>query len=70
MGLLDRLFTKKLNKTADEAPPAKRPLRNESCWCGSGLKYKKCHMDEDQRYLTQKKDKELSAKQSCSPVFG
>lgn len=23
--------------------------RNEPCWCGSGKKYKKCHLDEDQR---------------------
>ena len=23
--------------------------RNESCWCGSGKKYKKCHMDFDAR---------------------
>ena len=21
--------------------------RNDACWCGSGLKYKKCHMDQD-----------------------
>jgi uncharacterized protein YecA (UPF0149 family) len=21
--------------------------RNDPCWCGSDLKYKKCHMDED-----------------------
>jgi len=24
--------------------------RNDSCWCGSGLKYKKCHMEQD-KYL-------------------
>lgn len=23
--------------------------RNEKCWCGSGLKYKKCHMDIDEK---------------------
>jgi methionyl aminopeptidase len=23
--------------------------RNDSCWCGSGLKYKKCHLEMDQR---------------------
>ena len=22
-------------------------LRNDTCWCGSGKKYKKCHMDQD-----------------------
>jgi methionyl aminopeptidase len=21
--------------------------RNEACWCGSGLKYKKCHLEAD-----------------------
>ncbi|HXB72355.1 MAG TPA: SEC-C metal-binding domain-containing protein [Candidatus Acidoferrales bacterium] len=27
-------------------PP--RPGRNDPCWCGSGKKYKKCHLDADQ----------------------
>ncbi|MBL8172475.1 MAG: SEC-C domain-containing protein [Acidobacteria bacterium] len=22
--------------------------RNNQCWCGSGLKYKKCHLIQDQ----------------------
>jgi preprotein translocase subunit SecA len=26
-----------------------RPGRNEPCWCGSGKKYKLCHMREDQQ---------------------
>jgi methionyl aminopeptidase len=25
----------------------KKLSRNDLCWCGSGKKYKKCHMDED-----------------------
>lgn len=25
------------------------PGRNDACWCGSGLKYKKCHMRKDER---------------------
>ena len=25
------------------------PGRNDPCWCGSGAKYKKCHMDFDRR---------------------
>lgn len=32
------------------ALPARReakPGRNEPCWCGSGTKYKKCHLDRD-----------------------
>ncbi|MGB1700901.1 MAG: SEC-C metal-binding domain-containing protein [Nannocystaceae bacterium] len=30
--------------------PAKRverPRRNEPCWCGSGQKYKRCHLRAD-----------------------
>lgn len=27
----------------------KRPERNDPCWCGSGKKYKTCHMREDQK---------------------
>ena len=26
-----------------------RPGRNDECWCGSGKKYKKCHIDVDDR---------------------
>ena len=25
--------------------------RNEPCWCGSGLKYKKCHMAIDEKIM-------------------
>jgi methionyl aminopeptidase len=25
------------------------PGRNDACWCGSGKKYKKCHLDQDER---------------------
>jgi preprotein translocase subunit SecA len=41
-----------LAQAADRAgppPPAKRPGRNDPCWCGTGKKYKKCHMDADLR---------------------
>lgn len=27
--------------------PGKRPGRNDPCWCGSGKKYKNCHLSED-----------------------
>lgn len=35
-------------------PEAQRPIlgRNETCWCGSGRKYKKCHLDEDESMKT------------------
>ena len=36
----------------DSAQPfvhkAPRPGRNDPCWCGSGKKYKKCHLDQDE----------------------
>lgn len=30
------------------SPPAELPGRNDPCWCGSGKKYKKCHLRSDQ----------------------
>ncbi len=41
---VSRLF----QDNASSAPPVK-PGRNEQCWCGSGAKYKKCHLEDDQR---------------------
>jgi len=41
MGILSKLFG------------ARQPMeipklgRNDFCWCGSGKKYKRCHMDAD-----------------------
>ena len=29
--------------------PENKPLRNDLCWCGSGKKYKKCHLPEDDK---------------------
>jgi len=49
----DELFDDEL---ADEAPvPIQRPPapgRNDPCWCGSGKKYKKCHLDADTGRVT------------------
>ena len=28
---------------AEAAAPARKRGPNEQCWCGSGLKYKRCH---------------------------
>ncbi len=28
--------------------------RNEACWCGSGKKYKKCHLAEDEKKFGKK----------------
>ena len=38
-----------MRETPQIAPPARPPGRNEPCWCGSGKKYKKCHLRADQR---------------------
>ena len=32
-----------------EVSSRSRPGRNDPCWCGSGQKYKKCHLDADAR---------------------
>jgi len=39
---------KKLFGAAGEKGVEKVPARNEACWCGSGLKYKRCHLASDQ----------------------
>jgi hypothetical protein len=39
-----------VEREPEPAPPAKRKLgRNDPCWCGSGKKYKKCHLQSDER---------------------
>ncbi|MEJ2314082.1 MAG: SEC-C metal-binding domain-containing protein [Nitrospirota bacterium] len=32
---------------SDDEQSFRAPGRNEPCWCGSGVKYKKCHLEED-----------------------
>jgi tetratricopeptide (TPR) repeat protein len=39
---------KPLSPTRPIASQPKKPGRNESCWCGSGKKYKHCYMKADQ----------------------
>src|SRR5439155_6441339 len=41
--------------------PARRPSANEPCWCGSGLKYKRCHRDSDQRQAAEEIKQEVSS---------
>jgi methionyl aminopeptidase len=38
-------------KQALQRPPNKRPRPNDSCWCASGKKYKKCHEEDDTQFL-------------------
>ena len=35
----------------EEKPPVQDLGRNASCWCGSGRKYKNCHLREDEKKL-------------------
>jgi hypothetical protein len=32
----------------EEPVPVVKPGRNDACWCGSGKKYKKCHLQQDE----------------------
>lgn len=71
MGIFDRLFgNKKQPALEGDEPPNPLPGRNDSCWCGSDVKYKKCHMEKDRLYLARKQEIEAAAKKECSPVFG
>jgi uncharacterized protein YecA (UPF0149 family) len=36
--------------------------RNEACWCGSGRKYKKCHLPDDEKKSIKK------SAQNCGPA--
>ncbi len=61
MGLLDRLMGK-LQNTGPTAPAVK-PGRNEPCWCGSGKKYKKCHLPGEEA-----KAAERACSLNCGPT--
>lgn len=40
---------------------AEKPGRNEPCWCGSGQKYKKCHMRSDQEAESERRELKVAA---------
>ena len=52
MGILDRIMS--ALTSSKEEPPAARPGRNEPCWCGSGVKYKKCHLPHEEAKAAEK----------------
>jgi uncharacterized protein YecA (UPF0149 family) len=56
MGWFDRLLGR---------PPAsaRQLKRNDRCWCGSGKKYKRCHMEADTRYFSARRAADHAA--SC-----
>lgn len=53
-------------------PGVRRSGRNELCWCGSGKKYKKCHLREDEQRDRRAAGRDAPAEQSAgeasSPV--
>jgi len=52
MKLLERFF--KFNNTERER---KETGRNELCWCGSGKKYKRCHLQDDEKKARAQQEK-------------
>ena len=49
MGFLKSIMSY-FNPTEEACRP--RDLgRNDDCWCGSGRKYKRCHLQEDEQKL-------------------
>jgi uncharacterized protein YecA (UPF0149 family) len=63
MSLFDRLYRP---FTKAGTAPAVRPGRNELCWCGSGMKYKKCHLLEDEK--RDQKRAEAACARNCGPT--
>ena len=47
MGLFERSMNMFRSTSTGDCAPATKPERNEPCWCGSGKKYKKCHLHGD-----------------------
>ncbi len=45
MGLLEKLTS--FLRSEEEVIP--KLGRNDPCWCGSGKKYKRCHLEEDEK---------------------
>ena len=52
MGLMEWL-----NRSVFKRPPeaALSLSRNDTCWCGSGKKYKRCHEESDRKYFASRK---------------
>lgn len=46
------------------------PGRNAPCWCGSGRKYKKCHLAEDEKREAEENIPTLPRKDYFDPIRG
>lgn len=64
----------KFFKHMGQERPHVLPGKNDLCWCGSGIKYKKCHLLKDKLYLKEnpvKNNKRTKpVRKSCSTGFG
>jgi uncharacterized protein YecA (UPF0149 family) len=60
MGIIKNFFNRIISE--DQPAPTRTLGRNEPCWCGSGKKYKKCHLEEDAK----KRSKSFSM--NCGPT--
>lgn len=52
MGFMDGII--KMFRTGTEENKPAGLGRNDDCWCGSGRKYKKCHLEDDEKTLRSK----------------
>ncbi|HEC97140.1 MAG TPA: hypothetical protein ENI58_03150 [Nitrospirae bacterium] len=46
MGILEKIASFLNGKTEEPVPGLGR---NDTCWCGSGKKHKRCHLEEDDK---------------------
>ena len=53
MKILEKLFGSNNGKGTEK----KELGRNDLCWCGSGMKYKKCHLEKDEKKALTKYEK-------------
>jgi uncharacterized protein YecA (UPF0149 family) len=63
MGLFDRVVDILKRSNVNETAPEIQPGRNEPCWCGSGKKYKKCHLHTEEKAAAAK-----ACSLSCGPT--
>jgi hypothetical protein len=53
------------------SPPKKAPGRNDPCHCGSGKKYKQCHLDKDESAARESRAAaQAEADKNAPPVEG
>jgi hypothetical protein len=49
-------------------PPKKAPGRNDPCHCGSGKKYKQCHLDKDEAAAREARAKAMAEAEKNAPA--